>query len=455
VALLALQPSAAQAQAPLTDDASVSSQPGPPNLSNLRVSSTDNAYLKFKLTSLPVNTPGSEVEKATLKIYIGEIVSAGKLDVYAVAGAWDEGTITSANAPPLGSLMTTTAEIGLDQEGKFIAIDITSLVQQWLGDDGQGTNGLPNNGAAILAHPIDPGNPGVADLAFDSKENIQTSHDAQLNIQLRRSGLQQVATDASLTGDGTSAAPLGVAAGGINGVHLADNAVTGAKIADGAVTSAKIAAPLSLTSADPAFTLSVENTGAGAALRAVGAIDTTTQYNIGGQRVLSVAGIDNTFAGVGRGQSNTTGNSNSFFGTAAGINNTTGNSNAFFGGGAGRLNTTGANNTLIGPQSGVSNTIESENAFIGAFANGAPGITNASAIGANAQVTQSNSLALGRSYVSVGIGTTAPKAKLHVVGKVYVEARGQGVILMSPGGKCFELTVTDSGALTTAPVTCP
>src|SRR5262245_33506727 len=62
LALLALQPSAAQAQAPLTDDASVSSQPGPPNQSNMRVSSTDNAYLKFKLTQLPANTPGSEVE---------------------------------------------------------------------------------------------------------------------------------------------------------------------------------------------------------------------------------------------------------------------------------------------------------------------------------------------------------------------------------------------------------
>jgi hypothetical protein len=57
---------------------------------------------------------------------------------------------------------------------------------------------------------------------------------------------------------------------------------------------------------------------------------------------------------------------------------------------------------------------------------------------------------------SVGIGTTAPKAKLHVArGKIYVEASGQGVILKSPGGSCFEMTVTDAGALTTAAVACP
>ena len=51
----------------------------------------------------------------------------------------------------------------------------------------------------------------------------------------------------------------------------------------------------------------------------------------------------------------------------------------------------------------------------GAFANGLDGITNATAIGANSQVFQSNSLVLGNG-VNVGIGTSAPVGVLHLNG---------------------------------------
>ena len=79
-------------------------------------------------------------------------------------------------------------------------------------------------------------------------------------------------------------------------------------------------------------------------------------------------------------------------------------------------------------------------------------------------VLQSNSLVLGSIAgfngaavdTNVGIGVTAPKTKLHILnGKIYIEANGQGVILRSPGGACFELTVTNAGALAIAAVTCP
>jgi parallel beta-helix repeat protein len=57
---------------------------------------------------------------------------------------------------------------------------------------------------------------------------------------------------------------------------------------------------------------------------------------------------------------------------------------------------------------------------------------------------------------NVGIGTTAPGAKLQVTGgDVYVTTIGTGLILKSPNGSCFRLTVSDSGALSTAAVTCP
>jgi trimeric autotransporter adhesin len=49
------------------------------------------------------------------------------------------------------------------------------------------------------------------------------------------SGLTSIFRDATLTGNGTNIAPLGIANGGVGTTQLADNAVTGIKIAPGAV----------------------------------------------------------------------------------------------------------------------------------------------------------------------------------------------------------------------------
>jgi hypothetical protein len=57
-------------------------------------------------------------------------------------------------------------------------------------------------------------------------------------------------------------------------------------------------------------------------------LNAATQYNLGGNRVLRVAGTDNIFAGVNAGQANT-GSQNSFFGRGAGFANLTRGNNAF------------------------------------------------------------------------------------------------------------------------------
>src|SRR2546427_3980927 len=125
---------------------------------------------------------------------------------------------------------------------------------------------------------------------------------------------------------------------------------------------------------------------------------------------------ENAFFGHDADAVNTEGQSNSFFGTLAGSANTFGSSNAFFGRSAGFNNIVGSENTFVGTSAGISNTAESRNTFVGWSADGAPGITNAAAIGYRASVTQSNSLVLGSingangatADVNVGIGTTAP-----------------------------------------------
>ena len=73
-------------------------------------------------------------------------------------------------------------------------------------------------------------------------------------------------------------------------------------------------------------------------------------------------------------------------------------------------------------------------------------------------MTQSNSVVLGNEFVTgVAIGTTAPKAKLHVEGgSVLVGSPGQGIILKSPDGAvCRRLTIDNTGNLVTTTVTCP
>jgi Chaperone of endosialidase len=149
----------------------------------------------------------------------------------------------------------------------------------------------------------------------------------------------------------------------------------------------------------------------------------------------NTTGGSNAFLGFASGQQNTEGSSNSFFGSGSGANNTTGNSNAFFGGAAGIVNTTGSNNTFIGTASGALNITENNNTFIGSQTAGAGGITNATAIGFKAKVTQSNSLILGSinsvnsatADTNVGIGTTAPVTRLHIV-------TNGGNILFGSGG---------------------
>src|SRR6266699_2143291 len=72
-------PCAASAQQALTDDADT--QNG--NTSNMTLASGSNVYLKFKLTStLPANTPGTSVAKATIKLYLGAVKTPGTVDVY-------------------------------------------------------------------------------------------------------------------------------------------------------------------------------------------------------------------------------------------------------------------------------------------------------------------------------------------------------------------------------------
>lgn len=143
------------------------------------------------------------------------------------------------------------------------------------------------------------------------------------------------------------------------------------------------------------------------------------------------SGTGNVATGLNALNKNTIGNFNNAYGNASLFANTTGSNNTVVGTSALRENTTGTGNTALGYQAGYTtapanaNTTGTNNTFIGY--NSGPGtssqLTNATAIGYNALVSQSNSLVLGGTgtdAVKVGVGTKTPTEALDVVGNVRI-----------------------------------
>jgi len=92
--------------------------------------------------------------------------------------------------------------------------------------------------------------------------------------------------------------------------------------------------------------------------------------------------------------------------------------------------------------------------LIGYAANIGAGVVNSTAIGFQASVTQSNSLVLGNN-VNVGVGTTTPKTKLHVAGGSVYIGSPNSLVITSPNGNCWFITVSDTGVLSSFQVACP
>lgn len=113
--------------------------------------------------------------------------------------------------------------------------------------------------------------------------------------------------------------------------------------------------------------------------------------------------------------SNTTGYDNNATGVSALWANTTGYYNDGVGFHALSWNTTGHQNVGIGYLAGSSNTTGSGNTFLGCQADATSyNLTNATAVGWGAHVSQSNSLVLGQNGTNVGIGISAPTSALDV-----------------------------------------
>ena len=189
---------------------------------------------------------------------------------------------------------------------------------------------------------------------------------------------------------------------------------------NGGLTSANFIGP----QAGVPFNIKIGTTWAGRIEPATGVANTTFGYGAG---TLLSSGIDNTAIGYNALASNTTAGGNTAVGRGALATQSVGQGSTTYNTGVGyqalNLNTTGKWNTAMGYNSGGANLDGNYNTFIGSLAGLTSGtaVQYSTAIGYNAQVTASNAIVLGGTgvdAVNVGIGTTAPTQKLHVIGNI-------------------------------------
>ncbi len=215
----------------------------------------------------------------------------------------------------------------------------------------------------------------------------------------------------------------------------------------------------------------------------------------------NTTGNYNCFVGVSAGQANSTGNYNCFLGVSAGQVHTTGNYNCFVGASVGQANTTGNYNCFLGVSAGrfhadgaTALTDPEGCVYIGYAARGKNNDDSNSVViggnapiglGANTTVIGTSDTTLTRLYGDIATGVDAPSAAVHAIktteqlrlgydasnylaatvsstgnltldttgGTIYTPdtientVNGGGIILKSPDGTRYRITVANGGAL--------
>ena len=143
----------------------------------LNVESTQTSYITFDLSSIPAGYTSANIAKASLKLYVNGVGTAGSFNVDYVEGAWNETTITASIPPTLGTTIAGSVSLTRSNVREYIIIDITTAVDAWL------NGSQANDGIALVAN-------GLLSASFDSKENTTFSHPPELDIVFLGNGAQ-------------------------------------------------------------------------------------------------------------------------------------------------------------------------------------------------------------------------------------------------------------------------
>ncbi len=338
VLFLLLMPAAVMAQqAPPTGDAYVASSEPKANYGSkptLMVQSGVTSFVQFNLAGVP---SGSNVNKATLRLYIDAFTASGSFDVYDVTSAWAEKTLTYSTIPTLGTSATggNPTAITSSNLNHFVLIDMTTLVQQWV------SGSTANNGIALQLTTTSGG------FSFDSKESAATSHEPELEIQLEGPQGPQ--------GPQGSAGPQGA---------------QGPQGPQGLPGNLNPGSPYYLqngTTQQTGASFNIDGTGTLGGALSASTVNSTNGYQIGGSTQFNAsAKLNNVMIGTSAGNASMTGGDSQFIGRSTGAAITSGNADVFLGGGAGTSTMTGNGDVYVGWSSGSYGTTAAYNTFVGA-----------------------------------------------------------------------------------------
>jgi len=162
--------------------------------------STQTSFLQFSVNPyVPTGIIGKDIAKATLKIFVNSVTTAGSFNVSSVTGIWSEETIKGNNNPVIGLKVAGPIAITTASARHWISIDITNQVKDWL--DGIGIN----NGLALVAT-------NGTNVSFDSKESATFSQAPEIDIIMERSsGIQGLKGDIGPIGPIGLTGPIGPA----------------------------------------------------------------------------------------------------------------------------------------------------------------------------------------------------------------------------------------------------
>jgi trimeric autotransporter adhesin len=140
------------------------------------------SFVQFDLTSLGGVT-SSEIQKATLRLYVTAVSAGGNFDVIEVTSPanWAEATLTYNTAgasSPTGTVLASGVPV-LYPSGKYqyILVDVTTALKDWL-------NGTANNGIALVPSPSGAYTSPIS-ATFSSKEDTTYSHEPGLIVVVK------------------------------------------------------------------------------------------------------------------------------------------------------------------------------------------------------------------------------------------------------------------------------
>jgi hypothetical protein len=378
---------------------------------------TDMTFIQFNLGSVP---PGAVVSQATLKLFVDSVTTPGSFNVNYVGGPWSEATVSGELAPSMGSTIASNVAITAGDKNQYILINVTPAVQAWL------SGSETNNGIALVAN-------GAFQAGFDSKENAGTAHPPQLDLVFSAgSSLQSgnanyvcVQSPAPAVAPSINSSVAESLTGASPNIIVGCGGGGGGGSGGGSGGGGTINGNQTITGNDTVDgTVSASSFLIGSNLFDWGSYANSNAF-LGFAGNTSVTGQRNTAVGASALTSVSGANDNIAIGDAL-TNDSTGNANVGIGNNNLQEVTTGAFYTALGffsgqildwsAGTGLNNTTIGSGA---AFSTGT--LNNATAIGANAEVSESNALVLGAvtgvnggASVNVGIGTTSPVTALDI-----------------------------------------